>query len=367
MAAVIVHFVLQEPDYVQVQAVIPPIAEIEIPKPVISSAIEEEEKKAELIDEEEVLAALQDLHTSRLEAQELAKKEIEITKEIKPPVREDIFMKPSIKGPPYKIAIIIDDMGMDRKRGFELIEMDAALTLAFLPYAPSLDDITQAAQENGHELMIHMPMQPINSKVSLGGIGLVEGMSGERVEEELLKAFESFDGYVGLNNHMGSRVTQNEQIMRTVMEQLKERDLYFVDSKTISTSVAGMIAREEGLRNVDRDVFLDHENTIGFVRQALKNAERVAQRQGYAVLIGHPKDVTIQGLKEWLPTLAEKNIELVPASALTHVYGETDKVLAHKDVQNIEPAASDDEKNTLEIDPNPGLYGLPQSSFQLRE
>jgi polysaccharide deacetylase 2 family uncharacterized protein YibQ len=215
-----------------------------------------------------------------------------------------------------KIAIIIDDMGVDRKRSFEAIALDAPLTLAFLPYAPDLGGITRDAQAHGHELMIHMPMEAVTNPVSLGPIALKSGMGETEVKANMAAAFESFEGYVGVNNHMGSKVTQNPQIMDWVMESLKERGLYFVDSKTIGASVGADAARMNGLPTAERDVFLDHEDSPEFVRGALRKLEAVAARKGYAIAIGHPKDATINGLKAWLPDAQRRGFEIVHASAL---------------------------------------------------
>ncbi|MEM7650805.1 MAG: divergent polysaccharide deacetylase family protein [Pseudomonadota bacterium] len=220
-----------------------------------------------------------------------------------------------VQGSP-KIAIIIDDMGVDRKRSFKTIDIDAPLTLAFLPYATDLDGITQKALEAGHELMIHMPMQATTNPVSLGPIALKTGMSEDDVKANMQAAFESFDGYVGVNNHMGSKVTQDEQIMDWAMETLKGKNLYFIDSKTIGSSVAAKMSRANGLPTAVRDVFLDHENTAEFVMGALRKLERVAVKNGYAIAIGHPKDVTINGLKQWLPDAQARGFEIVHASKL---------------------------------------------------
>ena len=238
---------------------------------------------------------------------------------------EPDIVKPAKVAPEYapiqasgnpKIAIIIDDVGVDRRRSFQTIDIDAPLTLAFLPYADGLDSITKAAQDAGHELMIHMPMQAMTNPVSLGPIALKAGMDEQTVKANMQAAFESFDGYVGLNNHMGSKVTQDSQIMDWVMETLKERDLYFVDSKTIGSSVGEKTARENGLATATRDVFLDHEATPSFVANALRKTERAAQKNGYAIAIGHPKDATINGLRNWIPDAEARGFEIVHASEL---------------------------------------------------
>jgi len=220
-----------------------------------------------------------------------------------------------VSGSP-KIAIIIDDMGVDRKHSQQVIDIDAALTLAFLPYAEKLEDITKRARDNGHELIIHMPMQAMSAPVSLGPIALKTGMDEAAIKVNMQAALESFDGYVGLNNHMGSKVTQDPLIMNWVMETLKGKGLYFVDSKTISSSVAAETARLNGLPTAERDVFLDHEATDDFVKNALSKVEAVAANKGYAIAIGHPKSVTIEGLKKWIPAARARGFEIVHASAL---------------------------------------------------
>lgn len=226
------------------------------------------------------------------------------------------YQKPEkIQGSP-KIAIIIDDMGMDRKRSTILAQMHDKLTLAFLPYAPNLEGLTSLAHQNGHELMIHMPMQAMDSRLNLGPIALREGMNEREINEQLDQAFQSFEGYVGLNNHMGSQLTQNPDAMRILMQRLKEEGLYFVDSVTIGGSVAASIAQEYGLPTARRDIFLDHTNSIESVRAALQGLEDVARRQGYAIAIGHPRAVTIQALQEWMPVAKERGYEFVYVSTL---------------------------------------------------
>lgn len=220
------------------------------------------------------------------------------------------------EGEPAKIVIIIDDMGMDRRRSHSVVELSGPLTLAFLPYAPKLEDLTQGAKDKGHELIIHMPMEPMDSSLNPGSIALRSGMSDADIDGMMEKAFASFAGYEGMNNHMGSRLTKDEKAMKRVMAKLKERGLFFVDSKTIGSSVASRMAEEAGIRHADRDVFLDHQDTPEFVRSALRQTERIASKKGYAIAIGHPKDSTINALKEWLPGLKARGFELVPVSAV---------------------------------------------------
>lgn len=221
-------------------------------------------------------------------------------------------------GAPAQIIVIIDDMGMDRRRSKAIAELPGPLTLAYLPYAPDLPEETSTAKARGHELIIHMPMEPMDAHTNPGPIALKTGMSNAEMDIMLAKAFASFDGYVGINNHMGSKLTQDERAMRHVMAALKARDLLFVDSKTIGSSVASRMAAEAGLRYADRDVFLDNVNTVEAVRRNLNQLERLADRKGYAIAIGHPRDGTIGALKEWLPTLKTRGFELIPVSSVAH-------------------------------------------------
>lgn len=222
-----------------------------------------------------------------------------------------------------RVVVIIDDVGMNYSAAKELAAMKAPLTLAFLPYAPHVDALAAAAKENGHELMIHMPMEPMNPDIDTGPIVLRVDDSPAEFDKMLDKAMSSFTGYVGLNNHMGSRLTQDEAAMRHLMKRLNKRGMLFVDSRTIAGSVAEKTAKEYGVPNAARDVFLDDDPSIEAVRKSLKKGERIASKYGTVIMIGHPKKNTIAALKEWLPTLAEKDMVLVPVTNVIEEPGKT--------------------------------------------
>ncbi len=224
------------------------------------------------------------------------------------------FVKPDwAKG---LVVVIIDDLGLNKKRTARTVDLPAPLTLAYLPYARGLHGQTRNARSMGHELLIHTPMEPMNGKADPGPGALLDDMSAEQIAAKLEVILDSFDGYVGINNHMGSKLTQNSEVMVQVMDVLAGRGLAFVDSKTIRSSVAGEVARAAGLAVAERDVFLDHEETPEFVRAALARVEMLALRDGTAIAIGHPKDVTLEALAEWLPSLREKGLVLAPVSAV---------------------------------------------------
>ncbi len=224
---------------------------------------------------------------------------------------------PIIKnGQKAKIAIIIDDVGMDIRQSKAAIDLPAPITLALLPYAPRVREFANAGKDRGHTLIIHVPMEAMDRGVNIGPMGLRENMDDAKIKSEMDKILSTFDGYEGINNHMGSRLTQNQKAMKNVMAILKDNNLFFVDSKTAGNSVAADIAAQAGLRFAERDIFLDHIDTPQFVQSALKKLERLALSRGYAIAIGHPKQNTMAGLRAWIPTLADKGIELVSVKEL---------------------------------------------------
>lgn len=215
-----------------------------------------------------------------------------------------------------KIAIVIDDLGMNFSRLRQLSAIKAPLNFAFLPYAENLDEQVVYASEQGHHLLVHMPMKPKSDLVNPGPIVLRPDMSEAEIEKALNWGLSSFNGFKGINNHMGSAFTANEQGMRVVMRVLKERGYYFLDSKTTPNSQGEIMAIEAGLPYRERDVFLDHVNDLEQIKKRLIQTERIARQRGIAIAIGHPYEATIEALEQWLPTLDEKGFELVTVESV---------------------------------------------------
>jgi hypothetical protein len=159
-------------------------------------------------------------------------------------------------------------------------------------------------------------MQPSDAATDPGPKVLSGGLDRAELLARLDWGLSRFDGYVGINNHMGSAFTRDAEGMRAVLGELRRRGLMFLDSRTIAGSVAGSLAAEMGVAHATRDVFLDNKRDVAAIRAQLAKAEQIAREHGSAVAIGHPYDATIQALSAWLPSLADKNIALVPISAL---------------------------------------------------
>jgi len=216
------------------------------------------------------------------------------------------------------VAIVIDDMGVDRKRSRRAIALPPPLTLAFLTYAEDLDRQTAAASASGHELMVHMAMEPRSDKVDPGPNVLRVENDADEIRRRLDWGLNRFGAYVGINNHMGSRFTADARGMAVVMDELRQRGLMFLDSRTSGSSVGARMAREAGVPVLERNVFLDNINDLKEVLRRLDETERLARRRGYAIAIGHPRDATIAALDAWMPEAAGRGIALVPVSAILH-------------------------------------------------
>lgn len=213
------------------------------------------------------------------------------------------------------IAIVIDDVGLDRPRSKRAWELPGPLTMAFLPYAKDLREQARAARGRGHELMLHLPMEP-TGRNDPGPGALLVSMSDVEIRQRTVAALDSFEGFAGVNNHMGSRFTAFRPGMETALRQMKPRGLMFLDSRTTAQSVGDQTAQELGVPGIVRHVFLDDEESVEAVRRKLAEAEAVARRQGFVVAIGHPHEATLQALAEWLPTVQGKGFALAPATAV---------------------------------------------------
>jgi len=214
------------------------------------------------------------------------------------------------------IAMVIDDMGLDRRRSARAIELPGPVTLSFLPYAEDLRAQTALAHSRGHELLVHVPMEPIGSSNNPGPDALTVGLAGDEITARLRRDLGRFDGFVGINNHMGSKFTGYGPGMAAVMVELRARGLLWLDSRTTPGSVGPALAREYDVPHVERDVFLDDNPALAAVKRQLAELEATARRHGAAVAIGHPKDNTLDALAAWLPTLSERGFVLVPLTQI---------------------------------------------------
>lgn len=232
-----------------------------------------------------------------------------------PAWRQHAAVAPETSGRPM-IAVVIDDMGLDRRRTGRIAALRAPLTLSFLTYAEDLPRQTAAAREQGHELLLHVPMEPAVPAMDPGPKVLATRHSAVEIQERLAWGLSRFEGFVGINNHMGSKFTADRRAMNLVMQELRRRGLLFLDSRTVGHTAGPEAALRAGVPFAERNVFLDNVNDVGEVRARLADLEAVAARHGYAIGIGHPRDATIAALTEWTRHLGERGFVLVPLTAI---------------------------------------------------
>lgn len=215
-----------------------------------------------------------------------------------------------------QIALIIDDVGVRRDMIAPLIALPPEVTLSILPYARGPDAIARRARQRGHEVMLHLPMEPVAHDSNPGPRALLAGMSPRDLRESMVWNLERFDGFIGVNNHMGSRFTRSEGKMRLLMALLHERDLFFLDSLTTIDSRGRSAARALAVPFLARDIFIDNQREPASIARQLDRVVSLARREGRAIAIGHPYRETVKVLQDWLPGLSAKGVDLVPISRL---------------------------------------------------
>ena len=213
------------------------------------------------------------------------------------------------------VTIIIDDLGYNLDYGMRAVALPGPVTFAVLPFSPHSKELAEAAHREGKEIMLHMPMDNDNHK-PLGPGGLTEQLSRSAFTNRLEQAIRSIPHISGVNNHMGSKLTQNPLKMNWVMNSLKQHTLYFVDSRTSAGSVAGSTAQRQHIPNLDRDVFLDHDPRPAAIDAQFRRLIKIAKRTGSAVAIGHPYPSTLGYLENVIPKLDAMGIRLVSPSGL---------------------------------------------------
>jgi len=163
---------------------------------------------------------------------------------------------------------------------------------------------------------LHVPMEAVDRHADPGPHGLLTSQSRDEILDRLRWGFDRFDGFVGINNHMGSKFTSDAHAMTPLMEELRARGVVFLDSRTSSASSGIRLAIAYGVPHAARDVFLDDDQAPPAIAKQLARLEQVARRHGSAIAIGHPRDTTIAALKAWLPQIEGKGLALVPVSAI---------------------------------------------------
>lgn len=234
----------------------------------------------------------------------------------RPPWQRFAIASPPIAGR-IPIALVIDDVGVDQVHSKRAIdELPAMVTLSLLPYGAAIDRQAEAARAKGHEIIVHVSMESDTRTVNPGPNALYTDLAPDEIARRFDWALSRFTGYVGFNNHMGSRFTSYEPGMRLIIAEAHKRGLMFLDSRTAPETIGASLSAEFGVPFASRQVFLDNDMSEAAVKKQLAALETIAKRDNGAIAIGHPHPGTLDALKDWIPTLATRGFVLVPLTAM---------------------------------------------------
>ncbi len=217
------------------------------------------------------------------------------------------------------IAIVIDDLGHSEREFARVLSLGSGITLAFLPYTERAPEFVRHARQEGFEILMHMPMEPINPSADPGPNALLTDLSEDELKRRLVYNLTRFSGYVGVNNHMGSKFSQHRRAMSLVLAELDSRGLLYLDSVTVSSTIGAHLAEASHMPFASRDVFIDNLVDRSSIERQLNLLEHVAHQSGRAVAIGHPHEETIDALVRWLPQARKRGFKFVPISTIAEL------------------------------------------------
>lgn len=209
-----------------------------------------------------------------------------------------------------KLAIVLDDFGYGEGQLSTFNNMSIPLTYAVLPNKPYSREAAISGHNHGKHIILHLPMQPLNTESS-EPVHIRVDMTEQDIIQTTSELLNSIPYVQGANNHQGSRATSDRKTMYPVLQVLKGRGYYFVDSRTTSASVAGQTARTLGVPTISNELFIDNDSAVEAIKERLQEGANIAFRDGYAVIIGHDRPNTAAALKAMIPVLEQQGIEFV--------------------------------------------------------
>jgi polysaccharide deacetylase 2 family uncharacterized protein YibQ len=230
------------------------------------------------------------------------------------PVSAKLF-SPSVNRPP-RIALIIDDIGFSLRRAEQFLDAQIPITFSVLPQLCASVASALALHARGHEIMLHQPMEPFNDEVDPGPGAIFVDDGAECIHHVVTENINTLPHVVGVNNHMGSRYTQEPKKMGQALEVVRKHGLFFIDSLTTGHSTAYTCARQMGVSTKRRDLFLDNQRDVSAVVRQMKRLRNRAHRLGSAIGIGHPRPETADGIMRFLDTPESRDVAFVFISQL---------------------------------------------------
>ncbi len=218
----------------------------------------------------------------------------------------------SIKG---KIAIVVDDWGYNLNNLYILDGIKSPFTASVLPGLEYSRAIASELHKRGFQVILHLPMQP-REKYELEKNTILTSMGAQSIINIIGEDLTDIRYAVGVSNHMGSSATEDTRTMSIVLNELKKRNLFFLDSLVSSKSVCADLAKRLQVKFIKRDIFLDNKEDAGYIRSQIYRLKKKAMLSGYAVGIGHDRKVTLEVLKEMMPDLEKEGYKFVFISDL---------------------------------------------------
>ncbi|MBI5043740.1 MAG: divergent polysaccharide deacetylase family protein [Nitrospirae bacterium] len=222
------------------------------------------------------------------------------------------------KGASAKIAIVIDDLGNNRDAFNKFVKLEIPFSFSVLPHQDNSIYISKEVRKRKYDLLLHLPMEPEDNEKVKGEGFIVSEMTPNEMLKQLEHDLKSVPGAIGVNNHMGSFLTQDRKAMAIILGEIKRNGLFFVDSRTTSKTVAYDVAKKLGLKSAERNIFLDDIEDEEEVIKQIELLINTAKKNGVAIGIGHPRPETIAALEKMLPALKSNGIEVVPVSRLVN-------------------------------------------------
>ena len=226
-----------------------------------------------------------------------------------------------VKSERGKIAVIMDDIGGSLSPVKKLLQLDIMITPSILPGTGRAQSATSLLQNDGREYMIHMPMQPRSyPKTNPGGNALLLGQSEAETRRLVQSYVAGVPGASGCNNHMGSRYTEDAKAMQVVLNEVKQYNLFFIDSRTIGDSVAFSEARKMGLKTATRNIFLDNKENVSYIRKQIHRMVKLVGKNQEIIAICHPYAETLEAFRLEQGWLKQQSVDFVAASEVVHSY-----------------------------------------------
>ena len=216
------------------------------------------------------------------------------------------------------ISIIIDDLGDRKALGFRAANLPPEVALSILPHTPFSQEIAQFGHQRGMDILLHQPMESEKYVELLGPGALLSNMKRQQFVQTLEDNINAIPYVVGINNHMGSLLTADREKMNWLMAELRQRAIFFIDSRTTTKTIAATTAKQWQIPSMSRRVFLDHYDDPESIDEQFQQLLRIARKQGHAIAIGHPRENTIHYLEQKLPELELAGIKLISPSHLVH-------------------------------------------------